>query len=101
MNRLPLIMAASLVVTGCAADPKQTMLTFDTQSVAYSTPECQSAREAALAYNDRTLGRAGMGMALGLLGPVGLIGAVAIDANQNNERRMLNDIMRRDCGDGE
>jgi hypothetical protein len=43
------------------------------------------------------LGRVGVGLALGLLGPLGVVGAVAMDANQNNERKRLNEIIVRAC----
>lgn len=92
------VACASLSASACASNPRQTLLDMDSSSPLYNTPACAQAREAALAYNDKVISRMGMGMALGLLGPVGLIGAVALDANQNNERQMLNDILARDCG---
>lgn len=86
-----------LGLTGCASQPKSTMLALNTTDPAYASPECVQARQAALDYDDKVLGRAGMGIALGLLGPIGLIGAVAIDANQNNERKQVNEIVTRAC----
>ena len=55
------------------------------------------ARQAALAYNDNVAGRVGVGVVLGLLGPIGMAGAVAMDVNQNKERERLNAIITRAC----
>ena len=85
------------MLAGCASQPKATMLALNTSDPAYASADCMQARGAALAYNDNTAGRVGIGLALGLLGPIGLIGAVAMDANQNTERKRLNEIIERAC----
>jgi hypothetical protein len=89
--------ACILVLAGCASQPKQTLLSLDTSTAAYASAECVQARQAALEYDDKMLGRVGVGLALGLLGPLGVVGAVAMDANQNNERKRLNEIIVRAC----
>lgn len=96
MKRL-IAAACILGLAGCASQPKDTMLRLDTSNAAYASPECVQAREAALAYDDKLLGRTGVGIALGLLGPIGVVGAVAMDVNQNNERKRLNEIIVRAC----
>ena len=98
MKKLIVIASASaLVHSGCAANPKDTLLTLNQADAKYESPSCLAARKAALDYNDKVISRMGMGLALGLLGPIGLIGAVALDANQNQERERMNAIVTREC----
>lgn len=87
----------ALFVGACASAPKQTLLTLDQADPLYNTPGCVQARQAALDYDDKVLGRAATGVLLGLMGPIGLIAAVGVDANQNNQRAMLNQIVQREC----
>lgn len=97
MRSIAVVVASALVLASCASQPKDTMLQLDRTNAAYATPDCVQARQAALDYNDHVAGRMGVGLALGLLGPIGLIGAVAMDANQNKERERLNEIVTRAC----
>lgn len=90
-------LVALIGLSACASQPKDTLLALNINDPLYNSPGCMQAREAALAYNDNVAGRAGVGIALGLLGPIGLVGAVAMDANQNKERERLNAIVMREC----
>jgi hypothetical protein len=96
-NILTVASATVFLLAGCAANPKDTLLTLNQSDAKYESPSCLSARQAALAYDDKVLSRMGMGFALGLLGPVGIIGAVALDSNQNKERERVNAVIQREC----
>jgi len=89
--------AAVFLLAGCAANPKDTLLTLNQSDAKYESPSCLSARQTALSYDDKVLSRMGMGLALGLLGPVGIVGAVVLDSNQNKERERLNAVIQREC----
>lgn len=97
MRSIAVVAASALVLASCASQPKATMLQLDRNNPAYASADCVQARQAALDYNDHVAGRVGVGIALGFLGPVGLLGAVAMDANQNKERERLNEIVTRAC----
>ncbi len=90
-------LCAALGVSACATQPKETLLRLNMNDPLYTSAGCMQARQAALAYNDNVAGRAGVGLALGLLGPIGLLGAVAMDANQGQERDRMNAIVKREC----
>lgn len=92
-------LCAALGVSACATgpQPKETLLRLNMSDPLYTSAGCMQARQAALAYNDNVAGRAGVGLALGLLGPIGLLGAVAMDANQGQERDRMNAIVMREC----
>lgn len=97
MRSVVAVVSLALVMGGCASQPKATMLALNHADPAYASADCMQARDAALAYNDNAAGRAGVGLVMGLLGPIGLIGAVAMDVNQNTERKQVNEIVTRAC----
>ena len=62
--------------------PQQEVGQLDTTHLNYSTIECREARSIALHYDPKNAERLGIGLLLGFLGPVGLVMAVATDAER-------------------
>lgn len=91
------VVLTGALLSACASVPQKTLGALSMSDPLYDSPGCLQARNLALQYDDKTLGRAGLGLGLGLLGPVGLVGAVAIDANQNEKRKYFNEEIRRRC----
>jgi hypothetical protein len=85
-----LILIFPLIIGGCAPKPQLYAETLASTDPKYNSAECREIRLRALGYDDKTTERAVTGLALGLfLGPFGLPIAAAVDANQNQERRMF------------
>lgn len=81
MKTATILIALSL--TGCAYfSPQRHVAMLDTTNPKYNTPECQKARDAAMAYDDKMAQRIAMGAGAGTIGPVGLAAAVKIDMDQ-------------------
>jgi len=95
--RCAVVIAAALVVTGCATDPARSLHTLNSADVAYASPACTEARAAAAGFNDYKLARTGLGVAAGLLGPVGLPISLGSNVIANQRRKAMNDRVVAAC----
>lgn len=87
MRRLFTLLFALIVVSGCAANPKEAALSLKTEDPKFASDDCRFIRNKVLDYDDKVGQRAVEGLALGLfLGPFGIPIAAGIDADQNKER---------------
>ncbi len=85
-------------LSACASLPQSALTTLDMNDPKYNTDGCRDIRNAAINYDDKTMSRAGLGLATGLLlGPVGIIPAAMADASQNNKRSLINQEITRQC----
>jgi hypothetical protein len=85
-------------LSACASLPQSALLTLNMDDPKYNTEGCRDIRNAAINYDDKTMSRAGLGLATGLLlGPVGIIPAAMADASQNNKRSLINQEITRQC----
>lgn len=83
--------AVMLLLAGCAAVPQQTITRLDVHDPKFASPACIDIRGRALGYDDRVGERVVVGVISGLvLGPFGLPIAAAVDAKQDEERRIFN-----------
>jgi hypothetical protein len=54
-------------------------------------------RDLALQFDNKVYTRMGTGFVLGLLGPIGLAAAGGVDLYQNDQRKLMNDEIKRRC----
>lgn len=95
---LAIVPVIGLVVSACASNPQQTVMTLDERDPQYTSRECLDARNIAMQYDDKVISRMGIGLGLGLLlGPFGLPLAVMADMNQNEKREYLNKEIEKRC----
>lgn len=97
MYRTTVLAALALLVTGCATDPRAGAAQFSTAAVEQS-PQCKVALERAAAYDNNTGPRVAAALALGFLGPAGVLGSAALDVQKNMERGDLNAAVTEYCG---
>jgi hypothetical protein len=90
--------AIAAALAGCAGTPQQSLGTLDQADPAYGSQACLDARNVALTYNNKAGTSVGVGLASGiLLGPFGLIPALAFDMNRGSDRKAFNAELDRRC----
>lgn len=78
--------------------PQQAVAALNIADARYNTAGCQTAREKAMAYDDRIGQRVVAGAGIGLLlGPFGLPLAAAVDVKQSDERFAVNHELVVSC----
>jgi hypothetical protein len=77
-------------LSACASLPQSALTTLDMNDPKYNTDGCRDIRNAAINYDDKTMSRAGLGLATGLL-------LAMADASQNNKRSLINQEITRQC----
>lgn len=98
MRKRLAMLAAALILAGCASKPANYATTLSTQDPKWNSPECQQIRLAALNYDDKVGQRMAIGIASGLLlGPFGLPIAAAADAEQNEQRKLFSREVHMRC----
>ena len=96
MNILRIIFTL-LLLNGCASTPQEEVGELDTNHPNYVTIECREARSIALQYDPKVAERMGAGFLLGLLGPVGIGLAVAVDINENEKGEAVVNELKLQC----
>lgn len=93
------IAVALLALAGCATTvkPADAVAALDTDSPKYTSPECVQAREAAAAWEENTGARLARGVALGLLGPIGIAIAAGVDSDKIMKRKAVSDAVVAAC----
>lgn len=91
------LLVVGSMVSGCATVPQKTLATLDRSDPQFNTQECLDGRNLALQFDNKVYTRMGLGLALGLLGPAGLPLAAAADLNANDQRRLMNEELKRRC----
>jgi hypothetical protein len=93
-----LVLLLFVPLSACATLPQSALTKLNMDDPKYNTEGCRDIRRAALGYDDKTMSRAGLGLATGLLlGPIGIIPSAMADASQNNKRSLLNEELKRQC----
>ena len=95
--KILIIVFLIIFVTGCASTPQKEVEQLDTTHPNYSTIECREARSIALQYDPKNAERLGMGFLLGFLGPVGIVMAVATDADQYQKGEAVINELKLQC----
>ena len=77
--------------------PQQEVGQLDTSHLNYSTIECREAHLIVLQYDPKNAERLGIGLLLGFLGPVGLVMAVATDAERYQKGEAIVNALKLQC----
>lgn len=91
-------MTMLIVLSACAAHPRDTIAGLDTTTARYRSPACLQARQEAAAYDDHALLRTGVGVAGNLVVPfAGTAAALAMQAERSRVRDRLNARVASAC----
>ncbi|HYF24008.1 MAG TPA: hypothetical protein VD929_11485 [Caulobacteraceae bacterium] len=90
--------AAGLLLAACVSSPKETVLNLDTTDRKWTSKQCVAARKAVARYDDKAGTRSWIGLIGNFVAPyAGTATSLAMSAAQDDERKRLNDQVRRSC----
>ncbi len=90
--------AASFLVSGCAASPKETVLNLDTTDRKWTSARCISARKAVARYDEQRMTHRVVRTVGNLAAPfAGTATSLAMNAAKDDDRAALNHRVRSAC----